>query len=259
MCGFDLLRVQEGDSLVSYVCDVNGWSFVKNSKKYYEDCVQILTEHMLAAVKPASLHGFSTLDPLLKNFDDVVQPKKKRRKNVTSFLDRAKFIFQNEIEWHESVSAQEVMDQNDLGIIPVREIPDMLTSDPASISASSSVAGDDETTTGAEFPSSHKEELRCVITVVRHGDRTPKQKLKMETDEYHLLRYFHEHTDNCKKDLKVKVSSLSRSHIFRRIDYRLLIFSIKYNIRCLGKAALNGILRNCETHDRRKGGGKFER
>jgi hypothetical protein len=41
VCGFDLLRVQEGDSLVSYVCDVNGWSFVKNSKKYYEDCVQV--------------------------------------------------------------------------------------------------------------------------------------------------------------------------------------------------------------------------
>ena len=239
MCGFDLLRVQEGDSLVSYVCDVNGWSFVKNSKKYYEDCVQILTEHMLAAVKPASLHGFSAVDPLLKNFDDVVQPKKKRRKNVSSFIDRAKLIFQSELEWSRSDSTHEASDPNfEHGVIPVREIPDMLASDPTSISASSSVAGDDETTAAEITCSSHKEELRCVITVVRHGDRTPKQKLKMETDEYHLLRYFHEHTDNCRKDLKVKVRAAVPIPFVNHIVINMPNL-ICYALICLGKATLD--------------------
>jgi len=73
----------------------------------------------------------------------------------------------------------------------------------------------------SHYSSSHKEELPCVVTVVRHGDRTPKQKLEMETDEYHLLRYFHEHTDNCKKDLKEEKSLKDETKREKDLLYKL--------------------------------------
>jgi flagellar biosynthesis/type III secretory pathway ATPase len=37
-----------------------------------------------------------------------------------------------------------------------------------------------------------KRNLRCVV-LVRHGDRTPKQKLKVSMTELQILKYFHDH------------------------------------------------------------------
>ena len=48
VCGFDLLRAKGK----SYVCDVNGWSFVKYSKKFVEDAALCLRAMILKAVRP---------------------------------------------------------------------------------------------------------------------------------------------------------------------------------------------------------------
>lgn len=104
------------------------------------------------------------------------------------------------------------------GASHVRTLPDMMMVDDTTSSVVST-NGDDETTNSKSTakstntnntnikqtpPATHHEELRCVITVIRHGDRTPKQKLKVKLSEPAILQYFHQHADNVKKELKVK-------------------------------------------------------
>ena len=83
------------------VCDVNGFSFVKTSKKYYDDCSQLLASIIM--------------------------------KNLAPQL------------WNESMSS------------PLTSLEDM------------------------DYMQEYenKLELRSVIAIMRHGDRTPKQKMKM--------------------------------------------------------------------------------
>jgi inositol-hexakisphosphate/diphosphoinositol-pentakisphosphate 1-kinase len=86
-----------------------------------------------------------------------------------------------------------------------------LASEPASIVPSSNNSEEGskskivKVTSGTTLSSGqHQEELRCVIAVIRHGDRTPKQKLKVKMTEPLILEYFHKHNDDPKKDLKIK-------------------------------------------------------
>lgn len=199
-------------------------------RKYYDDCAQILSEHLLAAFKPAALKRLSTLDPLvttrLNQLDEAVEEKK----GENSFLSRAARMLQGEPnhadEGDPSVAGLsfENGDDNALsrspdaadttaaattlveGALPVRDFPNALASMPASIEKGeldNEIHGK-RTRSGSLALGTHQEELRCVLAIVRHGDRTPKQKLKLNMDEPHILGYFH--------DQYVRIISLSASH-----------------------------------------------
>ena len=227
-----------------------------DARKYYDDCAQILTEHMLAALKPKAKVSFSALAPLLATMEDPIDPyaprgglpRKRNKKNgehqrAPSIADRVKMILMEENEDEEAGHAEEENDKlSDLqgsehlhgsddgshGSVgldyedpvdyitnPVRNLPDQLATEPASSasivpSGNSSLADlDDLSITGGKdtrgvVTTTHQEELRCVITIIRHGDRTPKEKIKAKVSDKHYLQYFHNHTQNVKKDLKIK-------------------------------------------------------
>ena len=49
-----------------------------------------------------------------------------------------------------------------------------------------------------------QEELRCVISIIRHGDRTPKQKLKLKVTNPRYLEFFHQNVPDSTSNLKLK-------------------------------------------------------
>ncbi|GIL72959.1 hypothetical protein Vretimale_4607 [Volvox reticuliferus] len=150
VCGFDLLRSEKGRS---YVCDVNGWSFVKNSKKYYDDAADILRSIVLSALAPHRLN----VQPNLPTYTGgLTNPE--TGSNVVSD------------------------DEDDEALVPGMDVSEVRHT----------------------AKRMQKEELRCVLAVIRHGDRTPKQKLKVVVTQEPLLNLFHKYKDAKGKQAKLK-------------------------------------------------------
>ncbi|KAI3438574.1 hypothetical protein D9Q98_001000 [Chlorella vulgaris] len=148
VCGFDLLRSERGRS---YVCDVNGWSFVKNSHKYYDDAAGILRMVILSAIQPHRL--LAAPQPLPQHpCGDM---------------------------------GSEAMEGSQHGMHYNMSMDDMR----------SQAAGEEDKPEG---------ELRCVLAVIRHGDRTPKQKMKMKVTQEPLLALLHKYLDSKGKQAKLK-------------------------------------------------------
>ena len=60
----------------------------------------------------------------------------------------------------------------------------------------------DRSSIGSDAP---YEELRCVVAVIRHGDRSPKQKLKLETRHPDFLGLYDKYSANKRRGCEVKL------------------------------------------------------
>eukprot|EP00002_Diphylleia_rotans_P026520 TRINITY_DN5292_c0_g1_i1.p1 TRINITY_DN5292_c0_g1~~TRINITY_DN5292_c0_g1_i1.p1 ORF type:complete len:1323 (-),score=291.62 TRINITY_DN5292_c0_g1_i1:199-4167(-) len=161
ICGFDLLR----DEGKSYVCDVNGLSFVKNSVKYYDDSARIIRKLLVRRFyrgKPDLRHyllsGASCENTLPSPYPMIGHPAAPTNTSMP------------------------------------------FSSPPSSPSSSQG--------TLPRVIKKNPEFLRCVIAVIRHGDRTPKQKLKMKVTDSRFLSLFEQFAKSKDAKGRAKVREL---------------------------------------------------
>jgi inositol-hexakisphosphate/diphosphoinositol-pentakisphosphate 1-kinase len=175
VCGFDFLRIPGGKS---YVCDVNGWSFVKKNRKYYDDCSRILSETMLLTLRPTYQSTLSTVSPLIKS---------------SSFGPSSPEFIQNHLLDTQQIRYANNSMECDVGLPVCHE----------KISLIPKTLGDEEEAEDAN-QNQDAEELLCVVSVIRHGDRTPKQKMKVQVWDPRYLDFFNDKSQHPKQNIKLK-------------------------------------------------------
>ncbi|KAA0169248.1 hypothetical protein FNF28_02202 [Cafeteria roenbergensis] len=184
VCGLDLLRTHNK----TYVCDVNGWSFVKKSTKYYDDVAELLTFMMLRAKAPHRLRArdlaaFSPPAGLPTRMLSAVGPPapgpRPRHRPPAGPPAR----------------------HGQAGKPSDSSAPD------AAEAAGPGAAGSGarrQASGGSASSTKRHEELRCVLAVIRHGDRTPKQKMKMKVSDPRLLALHRRHSRGPRQEAKLK-------------------------------------------------------
>ncbi|RAH45872.1 inositol polyphosphate kinase VIP1 [Aspergillus brunneoviolaceus CBS 621.78] len=192
ICGFDMLRVGEK----SYVIDVNGWSFVKDNNDYYDKCAGILRDMFLNEKRRC--------EGLPEPTDSLPQESSHNWRNSISHRNTLKTLLkspsssklqgpQQSINSSETGSSESIvnrpitspsgesLDNGSSHKSPIAREKNATTRpyDPQNLK--SSIVSVDSSIDGCPPPppaSKHSWKLKGMVAVIRHADRTPKQKFK---------------------------------------------------------------------------------
>ena len=201
ICGFDLLRA--GGK--SFVIDVNGWSFVKDNSEYYDQCAKILKQMFLKEKQGPEPSKQITEAPS-ESVAEQTQPHRKNTvgghraalKNLMKSPSMSKLGVHHGHRTHGTASPDLASTTTPMTSPPTLEhgkhssipaIPpgasDQLPppivppSQPQSTELQKHLAPDRKVPDSVPQPSSkHAWKLKGTVSVIRHADRTPKQKFK---------------------------------------------------------------------------------
>jgi len=189
VCGFDLLRA--GDK--SYVVDVNGWSFVKDNDDYYDKCASTLKTMFIKEKSRWDDKRSATVDSIQDNGQNGIKKTtgQSHRQALASVLRSPSVSKLKELGHHRRHGEQPMSVQSstlsevDAPFSTIRPRPrsttDSASNLPPKLSKETLARHSEEASLPETIPapaSKSQWKLKGMVAVIRHADRTPKQKFK---------------------------------------------------------------------------------